>query len=398
VQVAKALVAAQRAGIVHRDIKPENIMVRSDGYVKVLDFGLAKLTEAQGISAGATQPPIKTDTGVVMGTAHYMSPEQARGLSVDARTDVFSLGVVIYEMVTGEVPFKGETPSHVVVAILEHEPEPLVSHWPTAPAGLQKIINKALAKGRDKRYKTFDEFLTDLNSLSKSSGSESTIETDISSRAQNRIVDGPIIGKKPFAIRRWVWLALATAVTFGLAWVYIPRGPSQPTLPPMKVAPLTSLLGFELNPSFSPDGNFIAFCWGGEKDDNIDVYIQRIGSSDPPFRFTTDPAADINPVWSPDGAYIAFSRVKSDTEKAGYIKPYPGGPERKIYTPTIKAGWGGQKQIDWSPDGKFLVSPDRLSPDGPYQIILISPDTLEWRQLTFAPQNSFGDLNPQFSP
>src|SRR4030095_5953357 len=172
----------------------------------------------------------------------------------------------------------------------------------------------------------------------------------------------------------------------------------QPTLPPMKVAPLTSLLGFELNPSFSPDGNFIAFCWGGEKDDNIDVYIQRIGSSDPPFRFTTDPAADINPVWSPDGAYIAFSRVKSDTEKAGYIKPYPGGPERKIYTPTIKAGWGGQKQIDWSPDGKFLVSPDRLSPDGPYQIILISPDTLEWRQLTFAPQNSFGDLNPQFSP
>src|SRR5262249_18283507 len=113
---------------------------------------------------------------------------------------------------------------------------------------------------------------------------------------------------------------------------------------------------------------------------------------------TNDPAADIHPVWSSDGTQIAFSRVKSETDKATFIIPAQGGLERKVYTSEVKSIWGGEKNLDWSPDGKFLAGPDKLSEKGPYQILLTSVDTLESHQLTFAPEGSFGDLNPQFSP
>ena len=393
VQVATALGAAQKVGIVHRDIKPENIMLRADGYVKILDFGLAKLTEAQAIHAEPNQSPSARNTGPV-GTANYMSPEQARGLSVDARTDIFSLGVVLYEMVTGEVPFKGETPNQVVGALLEQDPEPLKSHWSMAPSGLQETVNKALAKQRDKRYQTFADFLIDLKQLTQGSNSE----TKVSSPAPNGLVTG-IIGKRPFVVSPGILLATALiVVTLVGVWLYGRGYPRERALAPMKVTPFTSLLGFESNPAFSPDGNFIAFCWGGEKDDNVDVYVQEIGKSGPPRRLTHDPAADILPVWSPDGTQIAFSRVKSETDKAAFVIPAQGGPERKVYTSKVKSIWGGEKNLDWSPDGKFLVAPDKVVENGPYQISLISLDTLESRQLTFAPENTFGDLNPQFSP
>jgi serine/threonine protein kinase/tetratricopeptide (TPR) repeat protein len=169
IQVASALEEAHAAGIVHRDIKPDNIMVRRNGYVKVLDFGLAKLTETVDRTPldgeAATRVLVQTDAGVVMGTSHYMSPEQARGKPVDARSDIWSLGVVIYELVAGRTPFSGETSTDVVVAITQKEPPPLARFAPDAPAELEWIVTKALRKDRDERYQTVKELLVDLRRL-----------------------------------------------------------------------------------------------------------------------------------------------------------------------------------------------------------------------------------------
>jgi serine/threonine protein kinase len=170
IQIADALSAAHEAGIIHRDIKPEHIMLRKrDGYVKVLDFGLAKLIE-QPTAAIDREAPTKslfnTEEGVVMGTVMYMSPEQSRGLNVDARTDLWSLGVVLYEMVAGCLPFEGSTTSEILASILnEREPQPLARFVRDVPAELERIVEKALRKDRQERYQTAKDALLDLRRL-----------------------------------------------------------------------------------------------------------------------------------------------------------------------------------------------------------------------------------------
>src|SRR4029453_13258569 len=162
-QVALALTAAHEVNIIHRDIKPENIMLREDGFVKVLDFGLAKLL--QKVPEPEASTLVNTADGVVLGTISYMSPEQDRGLEVDARTDVWSLGVVLYEMVTGRTPFAGTTMSDILASLLDHEPAPLARYAPTVPADLERIIRKALAKDPNERYQTARGLLVDLKAL-----------------------------------------------------------------------------------------------------------------------------------------------------------------------------------------------------------------------------------------
>src|SRR6266576_2504876 len=168
VQVASALAAAHEAGVMHRDIKPENIMLRPDGYAKVLDFGIAKLIEQRLASddyTGGKTAVLQTRLGLVLGTAHYMSPEQARGLKVDGRSDIWSLGVVLYEMVGGSPPFQGETPSDCIASILTTEPPSLSSVAPGVSTELQSIVQKALRNNRNERYQTIAEMLADLRSF-----------------------------------------------------------------------------------------------------------------------------------------------------------------------------------------------------------------------------------------
>ncbi|MFN0084450.1 MAG: protein kinase domain-containing protein [Blastocatellia bacterium] len=177
VQIASALAAAHQAGIVHRDIKPENVMVRPDGIVKVLDFGLAKLTERPPTGSdpeAPTAPLLDTDPGTVMGTATYMSPEQARGLRVDARSDIFSLGVALYEMLTGAPPFEGVTQADIMSQVLNREPQALSSRAEGIPVELQRIVTKTLRKDREERYQTTKDLLLDLKSLKREMEAAST--------------------------------------------------------------------------------------------------------------------------------------------------------------------------------------------------------------------------------
>jgi serine/threonine-protein kinase len=182
VQVAEALSAAHQAGIIHRDIKPENIMIRKDGYAKVLDFGLAKLSESPASAGGtnvdsedATKVQVKTTPGMVMGTVPYMSPEQARGNPTDARTDVWSLGVILYEMLAGKVPFSGETANHTIVAILEKEPLLLDN----VPDQLQRIVRKSLTKDVEMRYQSARDLLIDLKNLRRELDMQGELERSV---------------------------------------------------------------------------------------------------------------------------------------------------------------------------------------------------------------------------
>jgi eukaryotic-like serine/threonine-protein kinase len=222
-QMTSALSAAHAAGIVHRDVKPENIMIRRDGIVKVLDFGLAKLTQTEPSRSGPDDPTralVKTRSGVVMGTVAYMSPEQARGLSLDARTDVWSLGVVIYEMLTGNNPFAATTSSDTLVSILEREPRSLNSFSQDIPEELEWIVTKALTKDFDDRYQTSREMLTDLRRLKQRLSVAAKLERSGASRLSEGSGDArstspeatAIASSRPRSKRRLVWATLLVAM------------------------------------------------------------------------------------------------------------------------------------------------------------------------------------------
>ena len=198
-QVAGALATAHEAGIVHRDIKPENIMIRSDGYAKVLDFGIAKLTERKASASDSESviaPLIDTEPGMVIGTPTYMSPEQVRGLEVDGRSDIFSLGAVLYEMVAGSRPFAGPTMSDVIAAILAKEPPPLTRYGLDVPEQLQAILTRALQKDRQARYQVLEEMIEDLKRLKRQAEHHSTTagRSDGVTKQPTRLATGPQAG------------------------------------------------------------------------------------------------------------------------------------------------------------------------------------------------------------
>jgi eukaryotic-like serine/threonine-protein kinase len=392
-QVASALSAAHQAGIVHRDIKPENIMLRPDGYVKVLDFGLAKLTEVKAAGTDTQSPAfqaVKTNTGMRIGTVSYMSPEQAKAQHVDQRSDVFSFGVVLYEMLTGERAFRRDSDIDTLHAIIHEEPPRLPALRGMVPAGVERVLRQCLEKEPEARYASGIELLAALKPLMAPSGS-------------NFEVPAPSRGTWPRWLQRW-WIALAGVVVLvsGSVWLRFSRHAGDAESKPargapvaaMSVVPLASVRGEVTSPRFSPDGKQVAFTWRGEGNDNWDIYVKLIDGG-AQKRLTVNPDADGSPVWSPDGQYLAFNRV-SENERSIITIPILGSPERKLYT--AKRSWVGREVlIDWSPTGESIAYTDSDAPERPLGICLLEVATRESRQLTSPPEGWYGDTQPAFS-
>jgi len=393
IQIASALSAAHSAGIVHRDIKAENVMLRRDGLVKVLDFGLAKLNEASitpGTHDQSTVEYFQTHSGVVLGTSSYMSPEQARGLLVDSRSDIWSLGVVFYEMVAGSLPFKGATQSDVLVSVLSGEPEKLISEE-ASRTKLKQVIDKALKKNRDERYQTAGEFANDLRQL----------QIDLERKGNKTKGHGQgFPSMLNFGRGAMYALLVGVIVVLGIAaYNLVGRSPAVSRPPALKISPFTTFKGREQQPTFSPDGNQIAFAWTGDKGNNFDIYIKLVNSDGRPLQLTSDPADDIYPAWSPDGQQIAFVRhVGPDISI--FTVPVLGGPERKLYSGTSAffSLYEFGNALSWSPDGKYLAFSGQPNRQQPNRIFLLSLETLEARELTNPPEGFLGDSTPSISP
>ncbi len=380
-QVAGALSAAHAVGIVHRDIKPENVMIRPDGLVKVLDFGLAKLTQMRNADLGlpneesdtlmgspqndpqsATPNPQSTAPGMVMGTVSYMSPEQVRGIRVDARTDIFSLGIVLYEMIAGWAPFTGETTSDVIVSILEKEPPPIARYLPDAHHELERIVNKALRKDWEERYQTIKDMLIDLRSLKRQLDFEAELARS-KARASN---DTRAVGDDPREAATslpptsraspWWWrrpdakMALALGAIMALtilAFLFLrPRSQTKETQSPLRnatFAQLTDQPGPEYFPSLSPDGK--SFVYASRASGNWDIYLQRVGGRNPINLTKDSPADDSQPAYSPDGEHIAF---RSEREGGGiYLMGATGESVRRV----ADSGYNPA----WAPDGEKIL-------------------------------------------
>lgn len=427
IQVARALAAAHSAGIVHRDIKPENVMLRPDGVVKVLDFGLAKLVERvprTTNSQAETATFNSTTPGLVMGTVNYMSPEQARGLDVDARTDIFSCGALLYELLTGRTPFASATHADTIAAILKQEATPLTEFVPGMPAELQRIAGKMLRKDRDDRYQTAKDLLLDLKELREDLQLQAKLELHQGSvpsavlRSPTQTGPGsdlmPGAGRlsdpikaqttaptetEARAPRRRVWLgvgavAVVALVVAGGLWFW--RSGSSPlhAVKVAKVTQVTSSPGLDDYPSISPDGKNVAYC--SDHTGSFEIYVRSLVPGAKEIQLTSDGQQNFEPAWSPDGQQIAYySKLKGGI----WTMPASGGQPKQL------TEFGSAPA--WSPDGATIAFQSNPLIDlGAGAVSAQSPSTLwtipaaggEPKQITRQGDPPGGHGTPGWSP
>ena len=339
IQCCNALSAAHQAGVIHRDIKPENIMIREDGYVKILDFGLAKLTEqVDQDSIGM----IQTMKGTIMGTPAYMSPEQASGSKVDNRTDLWSIAVVLYELITGINPFKKSNRQETIQAILREEPPNPAKFNSNIPMELNVILQKALEKDADLSYQTASDLIADLKRVKR--------EIDTSSLRTNSLNSIPFnkpISKIPVFIGLGV--LILTGMFLGYLYLYQQNNINKPDWTKAQSIRLTNQPGTEFFPSISPDGE--SFVYAANITGNYDIYLRRISGMKPINLTENYPGRDSQPAFSPDGKLIAF---RSENNGGGiYLMGVTGENKRRV----SKVGYNPS----WSPDSKKLVVASSLT-------------------------------------
>jgi len=339
-QIADGLATAHKAGIIHRDLKPGNIVVSDDGRVKILDFGLAKLVEPgiEGSDAATKSLADLTDRGLIVGTVGYMSPEQAEGGALDSRSDIFSFGVVLYEMVTGRKPFSGESPLRTMSAILKDTPQPISEIAPGCPREFERIIDRCLRKDPKRRWQHAEDIriaLLDLKEESDSGKLSAAVP-----REQRRSPSRWWVGAAAGAIV----LGTMIAAVWGRPWTA-----AAPTAADFVPVPLTTYRGDERDPTFSPDGTQVAFSWGPEGG-VTNTYVKLVGAGDP-IRLTNTPYSERMSQWSPDGRWIAFGRRGVVPQNSDFVViPALGGPEKVIMR-------GPALYCSWTPDSQWLVVP-----------------------------------------